>query len=285
VSTGNNLCQERFAASSLRWRGLRPTTRHQRPDPERGHEEHQSWWVSFGSDESLFSRGPENFDASFPRAVTVDDLHFDDAVRSSQVCRGAGVLDPDVTKLPETPLPRGPSGRMGAGERRLVAPVPGVDDSVSNAMATTEWDEAVPETLPCPICAVQIPKGVKKCMHCGEWIERSCEHCATPLRGTFAARGVCVECASQRAGPPTVYVQNVNPAQHGPSKSKAVAILLALTLGAFGAHRFYLGRPLSGFLYLLFSWTLIPALIAIVEAVVILCTDPVVFRLKYGGER
>ena len=161
----------------------------------------------------------------------------------------------------------------------------GVRDSMSNAMATTEWGEAMPETLPCPICAVHIPKGVKKCMHCGEWIERGCEVCNTPLKGTFAARGVCVECAGQRAGPPTVYVQNVHPAQYGPSKSKAVAVLFALTLGAFGAHRFYLGRPLSGFLYLMFSWTLIPALIAVVESVVILCTDPVVFRRKYGGER
>ena len=161
----------------------------------------------------------------------------------------------------------------------------GVRDSMSNAMATTEWGEAMPETLPCPICAVHIPKGVKKCMHCGEWIERGCEVCNTPLKGTFAARGVCVECAGQRAGPPTVYVQNVHPAQYGPSKSKAVAVLFALTLGACGAHRFYLGRPLSGFLSLRFSRTLIPALIAVFESVVILCTDPVVFRRKYGGER
>ena len=42
---------------------------------------------------------------------------------------------------------------------------------------------------------------------------------------------------------------------------------------------------MSGLLYLLFSWTLIPALIAIIEAFVILVTDPVVFRMKYGSER
>lgn len=151
-------------------------------------------------------------------------------------------------------------------------------------MATTEWGEPMPERVPCPICAGPIPKGVKKCMHCGEWIERSCQHCNTPLRGTFAARGVCAECAGQRAGPPTVYVQNMPPGRNGPPRSKAVAILFALTLGAFGAHRFYLGRPGSGLVYLLFSWTLIPALIAFIEAFVILCTDPVVFRRKYGAE-
>lgn len=156
---------------------------------------------------------------------------------------------------------------------------------MSDAMTTTEWGEAAPESFPCPICAGRIPQGVKKCMHCGEWIERNCEHCNTPLRGTFAARGVCAECAGRKAEPPTVYVQNVHPARYGPPKSKAVAILWALTFGAFGAHRFYLGRPGSGFLYLLFSWTLIPALIAIIEVFVILFTDPVVFRMKYGSER
>jgi hypothetical protein len=152
-------------------------------------------------------------------------------------------------------------------------------------IVTTAWDEATPQTVPCPICAVPVVKGVKKCRHCGEWIERNCEHCNTPLRGTFAARGVCAECAGRRAEPPTVYVQNVQPARYGPPKSKAVAILFALTLGAFGAHRFYLGRPVSGILYLLFSWTLIPALIALIEAFVILVTDPVVFRMNYGSER
>lgn len=143
----------------------------------------------------------------------------------------------------------------------------------------------MPETVPCPICAEAIPKGAKKCLHCGEWVERNCEHCNTPLRGAFAARGVCVECAGRPAEPPTVYVQNLHPARYGPPKSKAVAILLAVTLGAFGAHRFYLGRPGSGLLYLLFSWTLIPALIAFIEAFVILLSDPVSFQLKYGTER
>ncbi|UCC27193.1 MAG: NINE protein [Gemmatimonadales bacterium] len=152
-------------------------------------------------------------------------------------------------------------------------------------MITTERDEGPRDTVPCPICAVPVVKGVKKCRHCGEWIERNCEHCNTPLKGTFAARGVCAECAGRRAEPPTVYVQNVQPTRFGPPKSKAVAILFALTLGAFGAHRFYLGRPGSGILYLLFSWTLIPALIAVIEVIVMLLMDPAVFRAKYGSER
>ncbi len=49
-------------------------------------------------------------------------------------------------------------------------------------------------------------------------------------------------------------------------RSPAVALALCLTLGAFGAHEFYLGRLRSGALRLLFCWTLIPLLLALIEA-------------------
>ena len=49
------------------------------------------------------------------------------------------------------------------------------------------------------------------------------------------------------------------------SRSKLAAALLALFLGGLGLHRFYLGRPLSGVVYLVFCWTFVPALIGLVE--------------------
>jgi TM2 domain-containing membrane protein YozV len=48
-------------------------------------------------------------------------------------------------------------------------------------------------------------------------------------------------------------------------KDTTVAVLLALFLGGFGAHKFYLGKPGLGVLYLLFFWTLIPSLVALIE--------------------
>ena len=51
-----------------------------------------------------------------------------------------------------------------------------------------------------------------------------------------------------------------------PSKSRGISILLALFLGGIGAHKFYLERPLQGILYLVFCWTFIPAIIALIEA-------------------
>ncbi|GEM_PF-3352164 len=49
-------------------------------------------------------------------------------------------------------------------------------------------------------------------------------------------------------------------------RSPTVALLLCLLLGNFGAHEFYFGRVLSGLVRLLFCWTLVPWLIALVEA-------------------
>ena len=51
-------------------------------------------------------------------------------------------------------------------------------------------------------------------------------------------------------------------------KNKGTAALLAVFFGGIGFHRFYLGRPLSGFIYLFFCWTFIPMILALIEAAV-----------------
>lgn len=48
-------------------------------------------------------------------------------------------------------------------------------------------------------------------------------------------------------------------------KEKTTGVLLALFLGGFGAHWFYMGRPGIGAIYALFFWTLIPGIIGVVE--------------------
>ena len=48
-------------------------------------------------------------------------------------------------------------------------------------------------------------------------------------------------------------------------KDEATGVLLAFFLGVFGAHHFYLRRNGLGVAYLLFFWTGIPALVALVE--------------------
>ncbi|BCD97894.1 NINE protein [Marinagarivorans cellulosilyticus] len=56
-----------------------------------------------------------------------------------------------------------------------------------------------------------------------------------------------------------------------PYKSRAGAAVLAILLGGVGVHRFYLGQW-WGIFYVLLSWTLIPAIIAFVEAWIFLST-------------
>lgn len=68
----------------------------------------------------------------------------------------------------------------------------------------------------------------------------------------------------------------------GSGKNRLVAALLALFLGGLGVHHFYLGRPLLGVLYLLFCWTFIPALIALIEGLVLLCTSDESFHRTYA---
>lgn len=65
-------------------------------------------------------------------------------------------------------------------------------------------------------------------------------------------------------------------------KNKVVADLLAIFLGGFGIHKFYLNRPGQGILYLVFFWTIIPAIIAFFEGIIYLCTNDAQFAEKYG---
>lgn len=64
-------------------------------------------------------------------------------------------------------------------------------------------------------------------------------------------------------------------------KSRTIAVLLALFLGGIGAHKFYLGQVATGLLYLLFCWTLIPGIIALLEAIRWLCMSNESFAGRY----
>ena len=49
-------------------------------------------------------------------------------------------------------------------------------------------------------------------------------------------------------------------------RDEVIGVLLAVFLGTFGIHHFYLRRNGLGFLYLLFSWTGIPSILGFIEA-------------------
>ncbi|BFD24833.2 MAG: TM2 domain-containing protein [Candidatus Parcubacteria bacterium] len=65
-------------------------------------------------------------------------------------------------------------------------------------------------------------------------------------------------------------------------KKKTPAALLALFLGGFGIHKFYLGKTTPGVFYLLFCWTFIPAILAFIDFIIILSTNKEAFNKKYN---
>ena len=98
-----------------------------------------------------------------------------------------------------------------------------------------------------------------------------CFACGQPID---ARAEICPKCGVRQRG--------TTPSAVRGQKSRVAAALLAFFLGGIGAHKFYLGRVAQGILYLLFCWTLIPAVIAFVEFIIYLCTSDEDFAAKYG---
>ncbi len=77
-----------------------------------------------------------------------------------------------------------------------------------------------------------------------------CRACGYMIHDTAT---VCPSCGAPQTVAPTSI------------KSQTIAVLLTAFLGGFGIHRFYLGKPISGIFYFLFSWTGLPSVIAMFE--------------------
>ena len=67
-------------------------------------------------------------------------------------------------------------------------------------------------------------------------------------------------------------------------KSRSVAAILAFsgTLTISGLHKFYLGQPLWGLLYVLLSWTPIPKVASAIEGVWYLAQDEEAFDQNFN---
>lgn len=104
--------------------------------------------------------------------------------------------------------------------------------------------------------------------------EKFCGDCATPIKSRAE---ICPHCGVRQSLPPGSLG---NVAENG--KSRIAAALLAFFLGAIGVHKFYLGQVGQGLLYLVFFWTLIPAVVAFVEFIILLCMSDDTFNNRFG---
>lgn len=123
-----------------------------------------------------------------------------------------------------------------------------------------------------------------RCNQCGNMVSenaQACPHCGNPMYGGYGGYGQ----------PPQNYNQfnhaynNPNPYNNAYTpvapKSKTTAALLALFLGGLGIHYFYLNKPIPGIVFLVLCWTWIPALLALVQAIMMFTMNDEQFNAKY----
>lgn len=115
----------------------------------------------------------------------------------------------------------------------------------------------VNETSGSDIASTTPSKPTKYCQNCGAQIDQKaviCPKCGVPVTGA--------------SGPKE-------------PKSRVAAIVLALFLGGLGIHKLYLGVG-RWWLYLIFCWTLIPSIVALIEAIQYVMMSDDAFHAKYG---
>jgi len=119
--------------------------------------------------------------------------------------------------------------------------------------------------------------GKKHCFACANILDSRAELC--PKCGVRQPHLPCAMPALASQPAPII----IAPPAPVTTKNKTTAALLALFFGGIGVHKFYLGQGGSGVIYLLFCWTLIPALVAFIEALVLFGMNDTAFATKYPG--
>ena len=95
--------------------------------------------------------------------------------------------------------------------------------------------------------------------------EKKCDSCNNIIK---AKAEICPHCGVRQRKP----------------VSKAALLLLTFFFGGIGAHKFYLGKNWLGVLYLVFFWTYIPGIIALVEFIIYAFTSSDRLNEKYSAE-
>lgn len=125
----------------------------------------------------------------------------------------------------------------------------------------------------CPRCggqkATKISETQYRCEYCDAVFSPIVSHpTATPSQS-----------GSQPANPASLLDNAFNSVTVG-EKNRIVAAVLAIFLGTFGAHHFYLGNTKRGILYVVFFWTYVPAILGFIEGLTYLGQSDATFAQK-----
>lgn len=133
----------------------------------------------------------------------------------------------------------------------------------------------------CTQCGAPLEPNAQKCKYCGEPVAPQPSVPQQPVyqQPTYQQQPMYQQPTYQQP------VQQQSAAMDGidpswPVKNKVVAGLLAIFLGTFGVHKFYLGKIGMGIIYLLLCWTYIPAIIGFIEGIMYLCSNDHNFQVK-----
>ena len=124
----------------------------------------------------------------------------------------------------------------------------------------------------CKNCGAELLEGASFCTSCGTPIvekkETLCTQCGSPISEEHAFCPYCGTSTKQHSAP------NTTPCTAEDPKSKLLAGLFGILLGAFGVHNFYLGFNKKAIVQLILGvlgcTTIISALWGLVEGIMIL---------------
>ena len=122
----------------------------------------------------------------------------------------------------------------------------------------------------CPQCGAPIEVGATECKFCGEKLVT--QKVTEQVQQSQSQPQIVVQQVAQAT------VSGINPSW--PVKSKTVAGILGIFFGGLGLHKFYMGKPLMGILYLCLSWTFVPEVIGFFEGISYLFSSDENFQLK-----
>jgi RNA polymerase subunit RPABC4/transcription elongation factor Spt4 len=126
-----------------------------------------------------------------------------------------------------------------------------------------------------------IGKNEKFCKNCGESIDEKavvCPECGVRQNEERKKQNINVNVENSNQN---IQSQNSQDGLNG-NKSRMLAAILGIFLGGIGLHKFYLGQAGRGILFLIFSWTLIPALIGFIQGISYLLMSDQKFAQKFG---